>query len=128
MKHIARTLTIALPLLTTVQAATPIKVETESGTVIAGSNSYKTLYTYQNDSEGVSTCYDECAKQWPPHFAEYWDEPDKPGGTFTIVDRKDGKKQWAKHGKPLYFSSLDEKKGDTNGDGADGLWQAARPE
>lgn len=28
---------------------------------------------------------------------------------------------------PLYFSILDEKKGDTNGDGVGGLWKAARP-
>lgn len=124
MKTLAFTIAAALAASTAVQAATPIKVETENGVVIAGSNSYKTLYSYAKDAGGEPTCYDQCAKQWPPHFAEYWDEP---GGAFTIVDRRDGKKQWAKDGMPLYFSSQDKKKGDTNGDGAGGVWKAARP-
>jgi predicted lipoprotein with Yx(FWY)xxD motif len=25
-----------------------------------------TLYTFDNDSEGMSTCYDSCAENWPP--------------------------------------------------------------
>jgi len=127
MKHFIYLLGVVLTLATVAHAATPIKVETENGTVIAGSNSYRTLYIHQRDTGGVPTCYDECAKQWPPHLAEYWDEPDKPGGTFTIVDRKDGKKQWAKNGMPLYFAAFDEKKGDTNGDGVDDVWKVARP-
>lgn len=108
----------------TAHAASPIKVKTESGEVIAGSDSYRTLYTYARDSAGVSNCYDECAEKWPPHLAEYWDSPRPP---FSAIDRKDGKKQWAKDGMPLYFSTLDKEKGDTNGDGVDGLWRAARP-
>jgi predicted lipoprotein with Yx(FWY)xxD motif len=121
-------LTIALCAIATTTtvafAASPIKVATGSGEVIAGSNTYKTLYTYANDSEGVSNCYDECAEKWPPHLAEYWDSPRAP---FSTVERADGTKQWAKDGMPLYFSTLDESKGDTNGDGVDGLWSAARP-
>jgi len=124
MKHHAFSIGALLALTMTAHASTPIKVETANGVVIAGSNSYKTLYNYAGDAGGVPSCYDECARQWPPHLAEYYDEG---GGAFTIVDRKDGKKQWAKDGKPLYFSSMDKKKGDTNGDGAGGEWQAARP-
>lgn len=56
--------------------------------------------------------------------AEYWDED---WGAFRLVDRKDGKKQWAKDGMPLYFSKLDGKKGDTNGDGVGGEWEVTRP-
>lgn len=108
----------------TAHAASPIKVETGSGEVIAGSDSYRTLYTYAKDAEGVSNCYGECAEKWPPHLAEYWDSPRPP---FSTIDRMDGKKQWAKDGKPLYFSILDKEKGDTKGDGVDGLWTAARP-
>jgi predicted lipoprotein with Yx(FWY)xxD motif len=115
----------ALTLITAAaHAASPIKVSTETGDVIAGSNSYMTLYTFANDTEGVSNCYDECAEKWPPHLAEYWDDPRAP---FSTIERTDGTKQWARNGMPLYFSTLDEKKGDTQGDGVDGLWQAARP-
>ena len=108
----------------TAYAASPIKVSTDNGDVIAGSNSYKTLYTYAKDSKGKSNCSGECAKKWPPHLAKYWDSPRPPFGT---TKRADGKAQWSLHGMPLYFSTLDKKKGDTNGDGVDGLWKAARP-
>jgi predicted lipoprotein with Yx(FWY)xxD motif len=82
------------------------------------------LRSYAKDSGGVPSCYDECAEKWPPHLAQYWDSPRPP---FSTIDRKDGKKQWAKDGMPLYFSTLDKKKGETNGDGADEMWKIARP-
>lgn len=124
MRQFAIMLSAVIAMTTTAYAASPIKVKTENGDVIAGSDSYKTLYTYAKDAEGVSKCYDECAKMWPPHLAEYWDSPRAP---FSTVDRKDGKKQWAKDGMPLYFSTLDKKKGETNGDGVGEVWKAARP-
>ena len=124
MKHIVISLSAAIAMIGTAHAASPIKVTTDNGVVIAGSDSYKTLYTYAKDADGVPNCYDACAEKWPPHLAQYWDDPRPP---FSTVERKDGKKQWAKDGMPLYFSTLDEKKGDTNGDGVKGLWKAARP-
>lgn len=124
MKRYAISLGAVIAMTASAYAASPIKVTTDNGDVIAGSDSYKTLYIYANDAEGVSNCNDECAKNWPPHLAQYWDSPRPPFGT---IDRADGKKQWTKDGMPLYFSILDEKKGDTNGDGVDGLWKAARP-
>lgn len=124
MKRLVLSLTAFAAMTTAALAASPIKVATESGEVIAGSDSYKTLYVYANDGEGLSNCYDACAEKWPPHLAEYWDDPRPP---FSTIERKDGSKQWAKDGMPLYFSILDEAKGDTNGDGQDGLWTAARP-
>ena len=105
-------------------AASPVKLNTDLGEVIVGSDSYMTLYTYDKDTEGVSTCYDACAEKWPPHFAEYWDSPRAP---FSTIDRNDGKKQWAKDGMPLYFYTGDAKKGDTTGDGVGEVWHAAHP-
>ena len=124
MKRFAISLCAVIAMTATAYAASPIKMTTDNGKVIAGSNSYKTLYTYANDSDGVSNCYGDCAEKWPPHLAEYWDKPRPP---FATIERTDGKKQWTKDGKPLYFSTLDKKKGDTNGDGVDRLWKAARP-
>ncbi|WP_428645336.1 COG4315 family predicted lipoprotein [Roseibium sp.] len=124
MKRIAISMCVIAATTTIALAASPIKVTTDSGDVIAGSNTYRTLYVYAEDSEGMSNCYDECADKWPPHVAEYWDTPRPP---FSTIERKDGKKQWAKDGMPLYFSTLDEAKGDTKGEGVDGLWTAARP-
>jgi predicted lipoprotein with Yx(FWY)xxD motif len=48
-------------------------------------------------------------------------------GDFTVMNRDDGKKQWAFKGKPLYFWSKDSKPGDKTGDGFNKVWQVARP-
>jgi predicted lipoprotein with Yx(FWY)xxD motif len=73
----------------------------------------------------VSMCYDDCAKNWPPFFAE---ASAKADGAYTVVERKDGKKQWAKDGMPLYFFIKDKKMGDMTGDGMKkGEWNVAKP-
>lgn len=48
-------------------------------------------------------------------------------GAYSIVERKDGSKQWAKDGMPLYFWVKDKKMGDITGDGVKGEWDVARP-
>jgi predicted lipoprotein with Yx(FWY)xxD motif len=58
-----------------------------------------TLYTYDKDPNGQSSCVDECAKTFPPALA-----PDyaKPYGDWSVIKRPDGSRQWAHQGKPLY--------------------------
>jgi hypothetical protein len=68
--------------------------------------------------------YDDCAKNWPPLMA---DGNAKPEGAYSIVDRKDGMKQWAKDGMPLYFWVKDKKMGDITGDGVKDVWDVAKP-
>lgn len=104
-------------------AAPVTTVDTAMGKVLAGENGM-TLYTFTKDISGVSNCYDKCAENWPPLFA---DEGAKADGNYSIIDRKDGKKQWAVSGKPLYFWVKDKAKGDTTGDGVNNVWEVARP-
>lgn len=104
-------------------AAPVTTVATEKGDVLAGENGM-TLYTFQNDTAGMSNCYDGCAANWPPLFAEDGEMAD---GAYSIVERKDGSKQWAKDGMPLYYWVKDMKKGDITGDGVNGVWDIARP-
>jgi predicted lipoprotein with Yx(FWY)xxD motif len=98
-------------------------VETGNGKVIAADNGM-TLYTYKKDEKGESYCYDKCATNWPPYLAEGSAAAD---GDYTLVERKDGKKQWALKGMPLYFFVKDTKTGDATGDGVGKVWDAARP-
>ncbi|PTV72513.1 MULTISPECIES: hypothetical protein [Rhizobium/Agrobacterium group] len=98
-------------------------VKTAKGNVLADEKGM-TLYTFKNDKKGVSNCYDKCATNWPPFFAA---ENAKAEGAYSIVTRKDGKKQWAKDGMPLYYWIKDTKKGDATGDGVNGVWDAAKP-
>ena len=114
----------AFAVATAASAAAPVKtVKTEKGEVLAGENGMS-LYTYKDDSKGVSTCYDQCATNWPPFKA---DANAMAEGAFTVIDRKDGTKQWAKDGMPLYYWIKDKKEGDVTGDGVKGEWDAARP-
>ncbi len=53
-----------------------------------------------------------CVAIWPPVLAA---ADAKPVGKWTIVDRKDGSKQWAYDEYALYTSVLDEVPGDTRG-------------
>ncbi|BBP56597.1 hypothetical protein [Pseudomonas sp. St316] len=85
-----------------------------------------TLYTFAKDSSTKSMCNDKCAVNWPPLMAE---DGAKPEGKWTIIDREDGKKQWAYDGKPLYTFVMDKKAGDMTGDGKmDGAWKVAKPD
>ena len=78
-----------------------------------------TLYVFDKDKDGISTCYDDCAEMWPAHLGKEGDEMVKD---WVLVNRTDGTMQWAYEGKPLYFFAGDKSKGDMKGAGRDGVW------
>lgn len=93
--------------------------------VLTGANGM-TLYTFDKDAagSGKSMCNGPCATNWPPLFAM---DGDMASGEYSIVNRDDGKKQWAFKGKPLYYWVKDQKPGDRTGDGFNNVWRVARP-
>jgi predicted lipoprotein with Yx(FWY)xxD motif len=103
----------------------PLKIQdTKIGTVLADANDM-TLYTYDEDNPGVSSCYGECAKYWPPAMAE---AGAMEAGELSLVKRTDGRMQWAAKGMPLYSYVGDRKPGDVTGDKKNGVWHVAHPE
>lgn len=80
-----------------------------------------TLYIFDKDEAGTSTCYDDCATKWPPLLAD----GTAAEGDFTLVERTDGTQMLAYKGKPLYYWYEDTKPGDTSGDGVGGVWHIA---
>ena len=82
-----------------------------------------TLYTYDKDTGKDSTCYDQCAANWPPYLGEASDALTEG---WTLVARKDGKMQWAYDGHPTYFFKQDAAKGDAKGEGMGGIWHAIK--
>src|SRR5690606_33317692 len=86
----------------------------------------KTLYFFSKDQKGsgASSCYDTCATNWPPLDVA---ATAKPIGDYSIIVRKDGSRQWAYKGQPLYYYAKDAKPGDKTGDGVGGAWKVARP-
>ncbi|HEX2086153.1 MAG TPA: hypothetical protein VHF89_10760 [Solirubrobacteraceae bacterium] len=70
----------------------------------------RTLYLFERDTDGKSTCTGACAETWPPY-------------------RTNGK-QVTYDGHPLYYFAGDQKPGETNGEGLDefgGAWYVVAP-
>ncbi len=98
-------------------------MDTDKEPVLAGGNGM-TLYTFRNDAPGVSTCYEQCAENWPSLLATGDVAIEAP---YTVIERDDGTRQLARDGMPLYYWIRDIGPGDTTGDGMNGLWDVARP-
>lgn len=98
------------------------EVQTAKGEVLADAKGM-TLYTFDKDQNGVSACYDDCAKKWPPLLAA---KGAKEEGELTLAKRRDGALQWAHEGMPLYLWQNDKKPGDVTGDGVGGVWHVAK--
>ena len=85
----------------------------------AGKWSYKSfpallpLYIFEGDTPGKSNCDVVCAAVWPIIRA-----PDEamPTGDWTIVQRSDGRRQWAYKGMPVY-TYYDDRPFEPKGDG-----------
>jgi predicted lipoprotein with Yx(FWY)xxD motif len=97
--------------------------DTAKGKVLADQRGM-TLYTFDRDTAGVSSCNGQCAQNWPPLLAP---ANATASGDWTLVMRGDGGKQWAYKGKPLYGWVRDAKPGDVTGDGVNDVWRAAKP-
>lgn len=100
---------------------------TSAGDALAGPNGM-TLYTYANDTDGVSNCNGGCADAWPPLLGD--GAAVKPGdgvsGTFGTTTREDGTKQVTHNGQPLYYYATDGAAGDAKGEGVGGVWSIAQ--
>jgi predicted lipoprotein with Yx(FWY)xxD motif len=82
-----------------------------------------TVYTFDQDVGGTSTCYGDCAEEWPPVTAA---GDAQAFGEMTIVERTDGTRQWAYDGKPLYLYHDDNAPGEVEGDGEGGVWHVVK--
>ncbi len=92
----------------------------------------RTLYLFLNDTGTTSTCYDNCAKAWPPlvftkQAMAGMNVDEKLIGT---TKRTDGTTQVTYNGHPLYYFAKDTKPGDTKGQGVNGAgnyWYVVSP-
>lgn len=99
-------------------------VKTTNGILVSTNN--MTLYTFDGDqaNSGKSNCNGDCAINWPPLLV---DTNATSYGSYSIIKRDDGKKQFAYKGKPLYFYALDKKPDERNGDNAlNGAWHVVK--
>jgi predicted lipoprotein with Yx(FWY)xxD motif len=92
-----------------------------------------TLYRFDKDSANPSkpTCFDDCAKKWPPLLVK------SPGKIYTVgvdpkivsyVERPDGTCQVTINGWPAYYFAKDQVPGDILGQGVGTTWFAFNPQ
>lgn len=88
------------------------------------------LYTFANDTPGVSNCYDACALAWPPLEVAAGEDvtavAELPGELAT-TERTDGTIQVTYDGWPLYYWVNDAAPGETTGHNFRNVWAVARP-
>ena len=80
-----------------------------------------TLYTFDMDvaNSGKSACNGPCAALWSPMMAT---AADQASGSYSVVTRDDGSRQWAYKGKPVYTYKADQKAGERAGDNFKNVW------
>ena len=92
---------------------------TKLGTFLVDAH-HKTLYLFEADKSGASTCTGSCAAAWPPVVANA--TPSAANGVSGMnlgtTTRSDGSKQVTYHGHPLYYFVQDTSAGQTAGQGS----------
>lgn len=103
------------------------------GEVLADGHGF-TLYADLGDRHGTSSCYEECAEQWPPLLLPRGVSLALagPGVEATLLGttrRSNGAVQVTYDGWPLYLYALDQRPGQATGQSEDmGLWYVVSPD
>ena len=106
-------------------------VEGLGGVLVDGQG--RTLYTFANDSDGVSNCSGNCLQNWPALSISREDElvaglgavQQDSLGTLTRTDTE--ALQVTYNGMPLYTFAGDSEPGQANGEGINGVWSVVKP-
>lgn len=84
-----------------------------------------TLYLFQPDPPGRSSCVDACAQFWPPLLGLPTAGAGLSARDLSTTTRDDGSRQVVYRGHPLYYYAGDKKPGQITGQGVNangGLW------
>jgi predicted lipoprotein with Yx(FWY)xxD motif len=82
------------------------------------------LYTYDQDTSGVSKCTGGCLSNWPA-YQDKGSTTGLPAGISTIKRTDNGQVQYTYNGKPLYYFTSDSN-GQVTGDGVESF-SVAKP-
>jgi predicted lipoprotein with Yx(FWY)xxD motif len=124
-RAIAGAVLLAASLTTGAFASSSVTVapNPQSGNILVDDHGM-TLYRYTPDQPNSSTCYDGCARAWPPVLVD--SVPTVQDATLAaglgIAPRTDGTRQLTFQGAPLYLYVGDTQPGDTTGEASDGVW------
>jgi predicted lipoprotein with Yx(FWY)xxD motif len=86
------------------------------GRILVDSRGF-TLYNFEKDKGGESSCFNACAAAWPPYLVN--GQPEAENGAeaslLATTERSDGGTQVVYNGWPLYTYAGDSKPGDARG-------------
>jgi predicted lipoprotein with Yx(FWY)xxD motif len=88
------------------------------GTVLAFGTKRLTVYLFEADRPGRSTCRGACAKVWPPLTGSPKAIRGAVRADLGTITRADGTKQVTYNGHPLYLYINDRDAGDSYGEGS----------
>jgi predicted lipoprotein with Yx(FWY)xxD motif len=94
-------------------------------------NDGMTLYLFTADTDGTSTCYDQCATLWPPLLTDSEDVAAAGAVDASLigtVERNDGTMQVTYKEQPLYYYADDAEPGETDGQGLNEAWYVVAPD
>jgi predicted lipoprotein with Yx(FWY)xxD motif len=109
-------------------SASVMTADSDFGEIVVDAEG-RTLYLFDPDEGGKSTCYDDCEASWPPLLFD--GSPSGDGVDASLLgttERKDGSTQVTLDGWPLYYFAGDAAPGDTNGQGVGEVWHVVAPD
>ena len=87
------------------------------GAILAYGPKKLTVYLFEGDKAGASTCAGACAGTWPPVTGRGQVGGQARSADLGTITRPDGSTQVTYKGHPLYLYSLDKDDGDAYGQG-----------
>jgi predicted lipoprotein with Yx(FWY)xxD motif len=111
--------------------AIAVKHASKLGTILAAGSKKLTVYMFEGDRAGTSSCSGACASVWPPVTTS--GAPVAHGAASAdlgTITRSDGTRQVTYKGHPLYFFARDKDSGDAYGQGVHGFgadWYVLAP-
>jgi predicted lipoprotein with Yx(FWY)xxD motif len=103
----------------------------ELGEILVDSKGF-TLYNFEKDKGGESSCFNACAAAWPPYTVSGQTKAENgaQASLLSTTKRSDGSTQVVYNSWPLYTYVGDKKPGDTTGNDVDQFgaeWYALTP-
>ena len=110
------------------KAVTLMTAKTKLGTIVVDGHG-RTLYAYDADRKGTahSACTAGCLGLWPPADVKGKITEHGVTGTVKTIAAPGGGRQLTLNGWPLYYYAGDSGRGQTNGQGVDGIWWVMTP-
>lgn len=101
--------------------------ETDLGEVLVDGDGM-TVYVFDNDTDGTSSCTGDCETNWPPVPGDVTAGEGVDADLLSTTEREDGSSQATYDGQPVYLFAGDQAPGDTAGQGVGGVWWVIGPD